>query len=850
MHNFFTFLSAYSVKVEAAAMEDDIFSSLLQTADSPAATTVSGDLLSVCVSRSNASSWAVLCAELFENKLAVCKRSKQSGQTYVSLFISSERSEFHQHRVPKFHGLPVSEFVLSLTMGASPSPSVPSSLQYRPLIQLITPASSQLPPGNGSERIETELFLQLFGPDCSQADGAVLLVCGANGHILYCNLRNIDEMFVKGQLSKGRTLSSPSGREFFKPLYSLDQPVVSVHTAAFSKRREQLDPLLYVDDDSHTAIDSTPNSVIFIGQRGKVALCHAAATLEGTEPRAVAKFIEYNVPGPVLSSRLIPDQCLVYNSPTNFHRVCLRKACFREVEENAPQLQLRRCPLLIPEASLKFPERVEGSISPSVLVDCQFTDADDVKEGEAICEEIGLTLVGLKGGVRSSKIKVCTKEGVSRDPDLVAMEIKQCLNSIQATSEEVSLTSSKIAKINENLAELNQVLTLLCAVKCQQEGVLCNYGGSRFPFECTVSAGFAEVGVCEREMCIDVRLLYHEKRALGSGWSLLIQVSPSSHMTHAEHLHSRLGRELRQERGVVEGGALTTPTTLSRSVSLAGFREGNVLEEKVSVSLTSGRSPCFAVSCYLHYDASNIASVLDDPSGNCSSCDRLVTVLLVSRLVDALDFTCLSSDVPRRLHLPLDLATSCLDSKRHLTSDNVSQSLMHSIQLPITMTLQSLGNSDSDAYRQLAGMLLPHVPGAEEMLRNDVEIGLTSYDGSAVALTLLRGRSWDREGSASSSECGLSLSIKSSLKSGLAELVRCVRSRLDNQRRNTTSPTKDELFKREADLKGISREATSLLDDVIALEKFRGEPLVLARRAELLTKTFSLYGRLRELPQD
>ena len=841
---------------------DDIFTSLLQPTDSDLSKneesidcTISGDWMSVCISKYDSSAWAGLCALVFEDKLVVCKKLKQSGAVYVTVFVSSEQTDLRQVTIPKFHGPPMIEFVLSKPVESSPSSVTPSfCLQYRPLMKIILPSLFKPSVLAGlCEHIEEGLFQQLFRPGYALSDAAALIVCGHNGHILGCNLRD--------KIGASQSLRGASNQhEFFKPLYSLDQPVVSVHAAAFSRRREQLDPLLYCGDDdpSPAGIDDTPNSLIFLGQRGKVSLCYAdAGTTGNTNPQKFAKFIEYNVPALILSSRLIPGQCLVYNTLRSLHRICMRQSCAKEMEERAPQLQLRRDPLLIPEASFKFPERVNVSVPPSILVDCELL-VTEVAGQEAAQEDVGLTLVTLKGDLRTLKCKVCGIENVSQDPDKVAREIKRCLNSIQTTSEQISSTSNIISKVNASLAELNHVLTLLCSVKCCREGAPPISGVNECPVECTVSGGFTEVGVFKREMCIKVRFSYHGRKTLGSGWSLLIQISPSSHNSHSDHFHSVLYCGRSKAGGMTEGGSLTTPTTLSRCVPLEGLTTNGMLEERITVPSIHEKPICFAVLCYVYYDASSLFTSLPDVDNDHPSCDYNVSVLLTSSLVDTLDFMQPLMEVPRMLHQPLKLATLCLDSKCSSSSSHLQQALLYSLQLPIesaSFASVQRGINQVPVNRQLSNLLLPHIEGAEENFQRGSEIRLTSYDGSSVAFRLLRSPDDRQEGSTLSSQnLKLSLIIKSSSRSQLVEVVRCVQHRLHQHGSVTSDPpstfnaaTTQELYKREAELRGISREAVALLDQVTIFEKFSREPST-TEKAEIMSKTFSLYTRLRQLP--
>ena len=839
------------------ARGDDIFISLLEPAESgpsrnaeSADIAISGDRLSVCISKLDSSIWVPICAVVFEDKLVVCKKSKQSGVICATLFLSSELANFHKHAIPKFHGPPIAECVLSAP-APCPSPSLkppshsPSHLQYKPVVKLLLPGpSSKLECEGLCECVEAELFLQLFVADCHIPTAAVLLVGGPNGHILYCNLRSVTK---NNQFLKERTAEMVTSN-LFKPLYSLDQPVMSIHAAHFPKRHEQIDPSLFVDDlfSSSSAI---PNSLLFLGQRGKVAICYSEGS---TESQKFAQIIEYNIPGPILSSRLIPAQCLIYNSLRNLHHIDLREKYFKEAEENSPQLQLRRGPLLIPEASFKFPERVSISIPPSVLVDCELisaadSDPDSMELDATTTGEVGITVVSFRGDIRSLKAKVGGKESVSRDPEVITREIKQCLKSMQATSDETSAMSDTISKVNASLIELNHVLRLLCVVKCRLEGTPCLIDNQEMcPLKCAVSAGFKERGVLEREMCVDVRLSYHGQKSLGRGWSLLIQVSSSSRGSH-DHLNSAFSFGHAEKVGI----PLTTPT-ISRYIPLEGLANNSTLEERIPISFTQEGLLCFSVSCYLHYDPSNLTAALNKED-NSLSCDHSVSILLNSRLLDTLDFTRPFVEVPRKLHQPLTLATACLNPKHHSFSSSRAPS--HLIELPVQCEMlgsprQQQNSDEAGVYRKLSSLLLPHIAGVEENFQNGTEIKLTSYNGSSISLQLEE-ESESREDHGTSHE--LSLVIRSSSRSQLAEVVRCIDYRLRRHRSGTTSSPsnlstpEEELFEREAELKEISQEAVAILDQVTTLEKFSREPLAI-QQAELISKTFSLYSRLRQLP--
>lgn len=816
--------------------------------------------MSVCISKLDSSTWIPVCAAVFEDKLVVCKKSKRSKAIYVTLFLSSEQASFRHHTIHKFHSPPVAECVLSVSppspLHEPPSLSSSSSpLQYWPALKLVIP-SSNLESEGPCECIDPELFLQLFGADCHIPTSAVLLVGGPNGHILFCNLRSI--IAKQDQVLKERE-EDVVMPHLFKPLYSLDQPIMSIHTSHFPKRHEQMDPSLFVDDLFSSSSD-VPNSLLILGQRGKIAVCYAEGGSSGSsKSQKFAQFVEYNIPGPILSSRLISGQCLVYSSLGGLCRIDLREESFKDAEESSPQLQLRRGPLLIPEASFKFPERVSISIPPSVLVDGQLTSVDSDPESmeleAANTGELGMTLASFKGDVCSLKTKFGGKENVSHDPEVIAKEIKRCLNSMQVTNDEISATSDNISKLNAVLIELNHVLRLLCIVKCHQEGTPCLIDNQEAcPLVCAVSAGFKELGVTERELSVDVTVTYHGKKRLWRGWSLLIQVSPSSH-----RLSNRPNSAFLLDNRKEVDTRLATPTTvLSRCVPLEGLTSDGILEERIPLSFSQEGPLSFSVSCYLCYDPSNIITAAAlDKDDSLMPCGRTVSILLNSRLLDALDFTRPFAEVPRKLHQPLDeVAAACLDLKNK-SSSSIDDSLapLHTIQLPVPCrvleSLQKQGTDEASVYTHLSSVLLPHIAEAKDKFQSGTEIRLTSYDGSRISLQLVKDRG-SREDTDVSHE--LSLIVKSSSRSQLAEIVRCVDYRLY---RHDDSPVpdptnvdarKEDLFERAAEMKEISQDAAAILDQVTTMERFSREPSA-CEKAELVSKTFSLYTRLRQLPR-
>jgi hypothetical protein len=775
--------------------------------------------------------------------------------------------------IPKFNGPPIAECLLSMPppspLHRSPAPSSSSPLQYGPVLTLVLP-SSKFDSEYQREcivHVEPELFLQLFGADCHIPTAAVVLVGGPNGHILYCNLRSIPKNVANDQFLKERKEDSVSPN-LFKPLYSLDQPIVSIHAYHFPKRHEQIDPSLFVDDLFLTS-SAVSDSLLFLGQRGKIAICYAEGGTGSNRSQKFAQFIEYNVPGPILSSKLLPDQCLVYSSLRSVHCIDLREESFKEAEEVSPQLQLRRGPLLIPEASFKFPERVSISIPPSVIMDCGLIgtadSGPDAMELEATnTGELGMALVSFRGDLRSLNTKFGGKESVSRDPEVIAKDIKRCLNSMQVTKDEISAASDTISKLNADLIELNHVLRLLCIVKCHQEGTPCLIDNQEeCPLECAVSAGFKELGVSERELSIDVALSYHGEKSLGRGWCLLIQVSPSSHLRSHDHRNSTFSFDHGNTN-------LTTPTTaVSRCVSLEGLANNGSVEERIPISFTQGvAGPLnFSIACYLHCDPLTIVTAAAlDKDDNLMPYGRSVSVLMNTRLLDALDFTQPFMEVPRKLHRPLDqvkvhqplnqvTTAACLDPKSRPLSSSVdnSQAPLHTIRLPVPCKL--LQKQCSDEASILSSLLLPHIAGAKDKLQSGTEIRLTSYDGSEISLQLVKGREAGEEDAVLSH--GLSLVVKSSSRSQLAEIVRCINYRFYQHNSSSAvpdpgdggggTPSKEELFERDAEAREISQGAVAILDQVTSLERLSREPSA-REQAELISETFSLYCRLRQLP--
>ena len=134
-----------------------------------------------------------------------------------------------------------------------------------------------------------------------------------------------------------------------------------------------------------------------------------------------------------------------------------------------------------------------------------------------------------------------------------------------------------------------------------------------------------------------------------------------------------------------------------------------------------------------------------------------------------------------------------------------------------------------------------------------MEIRLTSYDSSGVSLQLVKEGAREEDTILSHR---LSLIVKSSSRSQLAEIMRCINCRFYQYNRNSAipdpanisdTPSKEELFERYAEVREISQGAVAMLDQVTTLERLSREPSA-SEKAELISETFSLYSKLRQLP--
>ena len=481
-----------------------------------------------------------------------CSRTKETSQVLLrsNRMIELPTSSRETISVPSFIGAR-QLCTLDSSPGARGGASVDNSvkgghhhrlLHHRPAC-LVLQSESHTPWRHSV--ITSELFTNLFGAEYEHCKAPVLLIAGENGNIYFTNFAR----------------DGPGGRsecqDMLTPLHGLEQPITSIHSAYFPVRKDssEFNPFLIQDEQewraSYQEMSKTHNALLFLGLRGRVTVCYAAATDSQQHPGL--GFVDYHVPGPILSSVLVQDRCLLYSTSQGLYRICLRTKCAESAEEKASSMH-SKLPIKIPEVSFKFPERVfdsdhayylfpcfpGGSPEPGVLEQ----GGSDV-EGDREC----CLCVSLDGRLSTFSFSPCTTEipdsivtrmGSSR----VGREIKQCLETIQAQGRRTDEVMEEIRSLNAVLTELRDALDILCGIgetSLGREAGPAPWGTGRNlfnrsectpAFSCTFQCTCEDVGVCTEQLSVVVELTRstnslsgssaHSKgKLLGKGWSLL-----------------------------------------------------------------------------------------------------------------------------------------------------------------------------------------------------------------------------------------------------------------------------------------------------------------------------------------
>ena len=729
--------------------KNDVFAALLEEDDgmeeqegacsSRCRGLVDGEDVSLVLSTCRNPSWSVQCSAVYANTLLVFAIVKSTGERILTISMSTGCVDFGNCSIPVFgRDFPAVQCTLSSqrchaigyqSMHHSQHSGV---LKYRTVFAIAHCRQRQdsVRSKDNLLPLQEDLYLQLFGPECKLANSPVLLTGSENGHIFYRDLNSLS--------------GSSGGRQPLHPLYSLEQAVIAIHAVALPTKVIHDDPLV-VETDERRTTEMNANALVFVGQKGKIAVCTAA------EPnQSVANFTEFNVPGPILSSVVVPDQCLLYSTLNTIFEICLKPTCVKNCKSIT--VGNSTSPVLVPEMAFRFPSRImnfAGFLLQSV---------PNLSTGGSESNTIHGRVVGisLKGEVRSFSIVDRSGQAASMDSVSAAQELKHSLTAIQVTSEQIAATKQRLSGINASLAELNNALSLLCdvatvqlsnraAASCVQStsaSVRANEIAS--PFHCDLSPMFDKVGILGRRVCIDVQVCYTGHKPLGVGWSLVIQLHYNDAIipTRASNASAVIGR---------------ATEVMSQTFPLAAMQSGSRVQTRVPVDASTLRPLMCTVSCSLHYSTVSVLTELtqrihSEQTGLSDA--QGVTLPLSAKTFDVLDFLQPFQESNREL-IPSEKHPHFLCEQKPVTfhqstSQTPQQSLLHSLELSVSpdtiarlSPLVASGEeaSPSSLCTSTLKALLPVIQRNPERIvtrtrerETTSEVKLTAHDGSAVGL--------------------------------------------------------------------------------------------------------------------
>ena len=705
---------------QAVGHGNDIFASLLgdkggiddKQISNQKSHTISGDDVSVTIATSPTSDWTIQSALIYKDTLLILARMKESGKNIIQALASRLAVSLGGVKVPSFLSSPplLQHTLVSEERCIQVNSQQARVLNYRPALSIVQRELRHESGGVLPEvvfSIQDVLYTQLFGPECKLANSPILLLGCQNGHIFYWDLNRLE--------------CSEEAKKLV-PLYSLEQPVVAIHALHVPQESDERNPLLL--SDSRPSVNGTSNLLLFVGQKGKMVVCTA-----GNGTQKFVNFSEFHVPGPILSSLLLEDQCLLYSTLKGVYEVCLKPGCIRKSTSTSVNSSTS---VLIPEMMFMFPNRVSHAMS-FVLAPV----ADDPMEAAAssagaepkVCSRV--LCMSACGHV--SSLNVCT-EIESRNSSVVAQDLRQSLNAIQATTKQIATAKRHLASLNASLSELNDALSLLCDVA--------RLSDEETPFCCTLQPAFEEVGVSSRRAIIQVQLSYSGSKPLGTGWVFVVQLhSPED---------TNLPSCIKQQRTLVS----------SHASSITNLKKAGCLQMRVNVDVSSTAPLACSVCCFLHYNTTNMYCGDSLASGG-------VSLPICRKSFDALDFLEPLQSSPKEL-LPTRDDPTCLDK---ILSPSISKLVpqccpLHSLE--ITIPTAAACGSGSDIHSSCISFLKKLVPvdTARTVEGSSAEAKLTAHDGSPVYLKVV-----PQDGN-------FKLVIQTASRKLLTEITSCVECRI------------------------------------------------------------------------
>lgn len=696
--------------------------------------------IAVCPS----SSWTLIAANVINNCLIMCRKSHSTGEhSYVllrsikSIVIPAGTRDIS---VPSFVSAhQILTFACDIGMGVSNESSSTRTkvMHAKPVFSLIQSAEHPL---KCCSSITPEFFLSLFGPEFDLCQAPVLLIGSQNGNIYFtnfiCNVSRELEDSIMG------------------PLYSLGQPVVGIHLAYFPPKKltNDNDPLAVLWDleevPEERAHNGTPNAIVFVGQRGKISICHS----NPGESKSFPNTIEFQVPAPLTSSILVPNSCLLFATLQGLYRICLRQQCAKCVEEKLPSLMSPPCNLRIPHVSFKFPEKIFDTACVGYVLKTRTSDSYFYTP-ESEDDPLQCSYVSMDGNIAKVELEVhndkhTTSSSVGQSASIVGQEIKHCLQSIQVVGERISQVKKNISMLDSVLANFKGVLDLLCALGGACTGN-CDMFQSYSPFNCSFLSVHEDVGTIAKKLYMDVTLTYNRPKTetsqlhhdeLGTGWSFILTLS-----LHASGSGS---------------------SSSSKSVSMTGMVPGDSVCLRVDVEecgTPEGRSLVGSINCFIHFTPHYLCeSVFGGASAFDVKTFKGVSLFLCSKTFTILDFyqpskSMLLGGSMESLSIVHRKAVKQILSHEKSSSSSFSSStapsrqssaLLYSLNLPICLesairTILATSNSFTkedltklDARSLGTKLICALIPTA-----NNESYGSTRYQTSSKMFTSLDGSS-------------------------------------------------------------------------------------------------------------
>ena len=852
---------------------DDMFETLLgdvpgnatHSSKKSTTSTLDGNEFSESVAVCSSSIWILIAANITNNYLVMCRKSRNTKEISFVLQRSTKSivisAGSRNISVPSFvSGNQVQTLALAgCSVGNKPPPTRTNIMHAKPVFSLVQSADHSW---NCCNSVTSVLFLSLFGLELDLCKAPVLLIGSQNGNIYFTNFTSI--------------ISREPEDSVVGPLYSLEQPIVGIHYVYFPMNTltNDNDPLAIswdTGEEPEQSVDDTPNMIIFVGQRGKIAICHSNLG----ESKFFPNVVEFQLPAPVISSILVPKICLLFTTLQGLYRICLRQVCAKCFEEKASSPSLSST-IRIPHVSFKFPEKIVNTSCLNYLLKTRICDSYYCST-ESRAHPLQCSYGTTDGNIMTIQIQIHDRQAPSSSLGhsiaIVGQDIKQCLQSIQVVADKIHQAKKKLASLNTTLADLKGVLEVLSTLRQASTGKkeVLQY------FACSFHGVHENIGLRIKKLYMDVRLTYtrpeagtgQPHKALGAGWSFFITMSSHS---------SGSGSSVSSKSVSMEGMAPGDSVYLRMEVELIGCQEG--------MPVTG------SIHTFIHYTPQHLCDLVSDNTyvfdgntfkGICISfCSKILTILDFLQPAKPAQIASKES-LPNVQRMEIEQILShkmppSLFSSSKMSSTKPSSALLFSINFPVwpmsampfilasshTSTKEELVKLDDNSLcSKLMCVLLPiaSIDGATGRHITNT-MAFTLPDGSSVSFKVS-----NSEGSTVPSDegrsCGsLRLLIKSSSKSCLVQVVSAVHSLLvsnmevglEKEKCQALPPTHtlEQLSKRLTTMKCLHTEVRNLNKELYsASHKMETNCMKLdvyeKKLHSIISRVFSVFCKLREI---